>query len=132
MVDIPDEEQAKKPVALVILIAVVFGLICYELNHLMIPENPWLAVAGLIPGIWFLQGYIKRSLRGMNVIESDQDTITGRLISGNRSYSDEYKKRCYVFFLLIFLGITIGLNALDHFDILAREQVILLVRTIFD
>ena len=132
MVDIPDEEQAKKPVALVILFGVLFGLACYELNHLIIPENPWLAISGILPGIWVLRGYIKRSLRGMNVIESDQDTITGRLISGKLSYSDEYRKQCYLFFIVIFLVITVGLTSLDQFNVLPREQMIFFIHSIFD
>ena len=130
MIDIPNEEQAKKPVAFVTILSVIFGFGCYELSYIITPMNPWSSLIGVLPGIWLLRGYIKRSLRGMNVIESEQDTITRELVSGKQSYSQEYGKQCYGIFLLIFFGITVGMNTLNHFHILTREQIIILINAV--
>ena len=46
MIDIPNEEQAKKPVAFVTILSVIFGFGCYELSYIITPMNPWSSSIG--------------------------------------------------------------------------------------
>ena len=81
MTDIPDEEVASKP------------------------------VAAYIPGFYFLRIWIKSKLKSMNVIESDDLTIS-RKLGGNVSYSESFSNVCTLAFSVCFLIITIGGNLL--------------------
>ena len=65
--------------------------------------------SGVYSGVLFLRIWIKSKLKSMNVIESDDLTIS-RKLGGKVSYSESFSNICTLVFSVCFLIITVGGN----------------------
>ena len=109
MTDIPDEEVASRPVGMAVLLGLLTGCLSHELILGLAPEYLWSSVAAFIPGFYLLRIWIKGKLKSMNVIESDDLTIS-RKLGGKVSYSESFSNVCTLVFSVCFLIITVGGN----------------------
>jgi len=109
MTEIPDEEVASKPIGVAILLGLLTGCLSHELILIFAPDYLWFSVAAFIPGFYLLRIWTKTKLKSMNVIESDDLTISRRL-GGRVSYSESFSNICKLVFSAFFLIITIGGN----------------------
>ena len=109
MTDIPDEEVASRPVGMAVLLGLLTGCLSHELILSFAPEYLWSSVAAFIPGFYLLKIWIKSKLKSMNVIESDDLTIS-RKLGGKVSYSESFSNICTLVFSVCFLIITVGGN----------------------
>jgi hypothetical protein len=109
MVDIPEEEVASKPIGMAILLGLLTGCLSHELVLSFAPHYLWSSLAAFIPGFYLLRIWIKSKLKSMNVIESDDLTIS-RKLGGKVSYSESFSNICIMVFSVCFLIITVGGN----------------------
>ena len=101
MTEIPDEEVASKPIGVAILLGLLTGCLSHELILIFAPDYLWFSVAAFIPGFYLLRIWIKTKLKSMNVIESDDLTISRRL-GGRVSYSESFSNICKLVFSAFF------------------------------
>lgn len=109
MTEISSEEVASRPIGVAVLLGLLTGCLSHELILSFAPEYLWFSLAALVPAFYLLRIWTKTKLRSMNVIESDDLTISRRL-GGKRTYSESFTNSCKLVFSACFLTITIGGN----------------------
>jgi hypothetical protein len=109
MTDIPEQQVAPKPVGIAVLLGLITGGISHELFWIFAPAYQWFSVVSLIPGFYLLRIWINFKLKSMQVIESDDLTIS-RKLQGKLSYSESFSRLCGLAYSVSFLLLTISGN----------------------
>ena len=111
MTEIPAEEKASRPIGMAALFGVILGICSHEFLLHYFPSYLWISWTAIFPGLYLLRIWSKGKLKSMGVIESDDMTISRKLM-GKVSYSESFDFACKLLFSLCFLIITIGGNLL--------------------
>ncbi|MEK9704175.1 MAG: hypothetical protein VW829_19325 [Deltaproteobacteria bacterium] len=111
MTEIPDEEKASRPVGMAILFGFLLGISSHELLLHYFPSYLWFSVVAIFPGLYLLRIWSRAKLKSMGVIESDDMTISRKLM-GKVSYSESFYITCQLLFSVCFLITTVGGNIL--------------------
>lgn len=111
MTEIPDEEKASRPVGMAILFGFLLGISSHELLLHYFPSYLWFSVVAIFPGLYLLRIWSRAKLKSMGVIESDDITISRKLM-GKVSYSESFYITCQLLFSFCFLITTVGGNLL--------------------
>jgi hypothetical protein len=111
MIEIPEEQKASKPVGVAVLLGLIVGSISHELFLSFAPAYQWFSVVAFVPGFYLLRIWIKAKLKSMNVIESDEMTIT-RKLRGKVTYSESFSIVCTLIYTICFFLISIGGNVI--------------------
>ena len=111
MTKIPDEEKASLPIGMAALFGVLIGICSHEFLLNYFPSYLWFSWVAIFPGLYLLRIWSKSKLKSMGVIESDDMTISRKLM-GKVSYSESFNIACKLLFSVCFLIITVGGNFL--------------------
>lgn len=111
MTEIPDEEKASLPIGMAALFGVLIGICSHEFLLSYFPSYLWFSWVAIFPGLYLLRIWSKSKLKSMGVIESDDMTISRKLM-GKVSYSESFNIACKLLFSVCFLIITVGGNFL--------------------
>jgi hypothetical protein len=111
MTEIPAEEKASRPIGMAALLGFLIGICSHELLLHYLPTFLWFSLGAIFPGLYLLRMWSRGKLRSMGVIESDDMTISRKLM-GKVSYSESFDLACKLLFSVCFLIITIGGNLL--------------------
>jgi len=109
MDDIPEEKVASKPIGVAIFLGLIVGSVSHELFLNYSPAYLWFSALAIFPGLYLLRIWINYKLKSMNVIESDDLTIT-RKLAGKLPYSESFSIVCNLVYSVCFLSITVGGN----------------------
>ena len=109
MTDIPDENVASKPVGVAMFLGLIVGSVSHELFLHYAPAHLWFSAVAILPGLYLLRIWINYKLKSMNVIESDDLTIT-RKLAGKLTYSESFSMVCNLVYSVCFFFITVGGN----------------------
>ena len=109
MDDIPEEKVASKPIGVAIFLGLLVGSVSHELFLNYAPAYLWFSALAIFPGLYLLRIWINYKLKSMNVIESDDLTIT-RKLAGKLTYSESFSIVCNLVYSVCFLSITVGGN----------------------
>ena len=134
MTEIPSEEKASRPIGMAALLGFLIGIGSHELLLHYLPTFLWFSLGAIFPGLYILRIWSRSKLRSMGIIESDDMTISRKLM-GKVSYSESFDLACKLLFSLCFLIITVGGNLLalklspdsasiiDLFDIIEKLAI---------
>ncbi|MEC8308671.1 MAG: hypothetical protein VXZ81_07075 [Pseudomonadota bacterium] len=111
MTEIPDEEKASLPIGMAALFGILIGICSHEFLLRYFPSYLWFSWVAIFPGLYLLRIWSKGKLKSMGVIESDDMTISRKLM-GKVSYSESFNISCKLLFSVCFLIITVGGNLL--------------------
>ena len=111
MTEIPAEEKASRPIGMAALFGVILGICSHEFLLHYFPSYLWISWVAIFPGLYLLRIWSKGKLKSMGVIESDDMTISRKLM-GKVSYSESFDIASKLLFSVCFLIITVGGNLL--------------------
>ena len=89
MTDIPAEEKASRPIGMAALFGFLTGICSHELLLHYSPTILWFSLGAIFPGLYLLKAWSRSKLKSMGVIESDDMTISRKLM-GKVSYSESF------------------------------------------
>ena len=111
MTEIPAEEKASRPIGMAALFGFLTGICSHELLLHYSPTFLWFSIGAIFPGLYLLRAWSRSKLKSMGVIESDDMTISRKLM-GKVSYSESFDIASKLLFSVCFLIITVGGNLL--------------------